>query len=74
MSILTVDHETTIQEKIFNILPFYLWDECKAEVKSLYQAAKQTLTEEDQEELLLSIYIDSLPDDDYSTYWNYMNA
>lgn len=72
MSILTVSRQTTTQEQIFNLLSASNWEDCKQEIKTLYQAAKHGLTEEDQEELLLEIYIDALPDNGYSEYWNYM--
>mgnify|MGYP000979130787 CR=1 FL=1 len=73
MSILTVDNSSTTQEHIFDLLSISTWNECKQEVKALYQAIKNTLQEEDQDELLLKIYLDTLAEEDYSNYWNFMN-
>jgi hypothetical protein len=72
MSTLTVEHGTTIQEQIFNLLSISTWEECKQGVKALYQQIRNTLTDEEQSELLLDIFINSLIDDDITEYFNYM--
>jgi hypothetical protein len=73
MSTLTMEKSQTMQEKIFDLLKYSTWSECKHQVKHLYQKVKNTLAEQDQEELLLDIYLETLADDDYTNYWNYMN-
>lgn len=64
---------TTTQDQIFNLLTVCNYQQIKQEVKNLYQAAKQDLSEDEQNELLLDIYLDTLILDDYSTFWQFMN-
>jgi hypothetical protein len=63
---------TTIQDQIFDLLSVCNYHKVKQQIKNLYQAAKHTMSEDEQNELLLDIYLDSLILDDYSTFWNYM--
>lgn len=74
MTTLLVNRSTnTKQDQIFTLLNEFTWSKCRTSVKQLYTAIKNTLTEDEQETLLLDIYMESLIDDSYSEYWQYMN-
>jgi hypothetical protein len=62
-----------VTQAIFLILDSSDFEECKAEVKSMYQSIKPELTESAQDQLILDIFLLSGSYDTFSEFWQYMN-
>lgn len=64
---------TAAKDQIFMILDSASWEDCKQEVKEIYNSIKNELNEEQQEELKLYIFMETMCYDDYTSYWNFMS-
>lgn len=63
-----------ITDTIQSITDSQTWEECKEEVKEMYQSIKHLLSESEQDQLLLDIFLVSGCMDSFPEFWQYMNS
>jgi hypothetical protein len=62
-----------ITDTIQSITDSQTWEECHTEVKEIYQSIKPDLTESEQDQFLLDVFLVSGCMDSFPEFWQYMN-
>lgn len=64
---------TSFEDQLYNILKTNLWHECSHDIKRIYDSIKSNITEDEQSDILIFIYNNTLCNDGITEYWKYMN-